>query len=266
MSEPAHLLMIEDDTALYELFAEELQPHTIDIAGDYLTALDKLIEGSYQLVLLDLRLPSYATDPEPDMEVGFSILRQLRENPAWTHLPVIVMTAYERTSELTKRALMNGATEYWNKNGSYTETLPDMVNRVLSRQRRVKRRGTRHLETHSHRLVFSTAEQTVQVDGLVTFRHQSFRFLWELRTKFLAAQEQEEEVMYYQTGKLADTLDVDKDYLRKIVIRMRTRLATAYRQKHSAEPAADAIVQSHRWDGYRLNPERVVIIDLPVRS
>jgi CheY-like chemotaxis protein len=86
------LLVVEDNPA-EQMSIRELLGHKdidIDTADDGSTALTALKTGSYDCVVLDLRLP--------DM-TGFEVLEKLRDTPKLQDLPVVVFTGRELTPE-----------------------------------------------------------------------------------------------------------------------------------------------------------------------
>ncbi len=87
-----HLLLVEDDTQLAEVLAlglqeEQLSVRSVNRARDALAAL---AEHHFDLILLDVGLP------EID---GFEFLRQLQEDSRWGAIPVIILTALNRTAD-----------------------------------------------------------------------------------------------------------------------------------------------------------------------
>jgi CheY-like chemotaxis protein len=86
------LLVIEDDAA-ERLSVVELLAHDdvdIDVAGSGEEALATLGAGSYDCVVLDLRLP--------DMS-GFEVLDRIRQDEALRDLPIVVFTGKELSSD-----------------------------------------------------------------------------------------------------------------------------------------------------------------------
>ena len=69
------ILIVEDDQFLREFYQELLQSegYTVDVAADGGVALEKLMEGGYDLVLLDIMLPK---------KDGLQILRELKVSPS----------------------------------------------------------------------------------------------------------------------------------------------------------------------------------------
>jgi len=80
------ILIVEDDQFLREFYQELLQAegYLIDVAADGETALYKLQNNEYNLVLLDIMLPK---------KDGVQILRDLKVNPAKSpNLTIVVLT------------------------------------------------------------------------------------------------------------------------------------------------------------------------------
>ncbi|HEX9290222.1 MAG TPA: response regulator [Anaeromyxobacteraceae bacterium] len=80
------VLLVEDDRALNELLTEFLELQGLEVtaveSGD--DALREL-EGDAppDIVLLDLRVPGIS---------GGEVLRRMKQNPRWSHIPVAAMT------------------------------------------------------------------------------------------------------------------------------------------------------------------------------
>ncbi len=108
MNLPAsHVLLVEDDPKMHEVLAALLAEDNITLAHacDANRALAMVREQNYDLMLLDLGLPG--TD-------GFEVLRQLKENPPGRSLPVIVLTAWNSTTDKL-RGFELGAVDYLTK-------------------------------------------------------------------------------------------------------------------------------------------------------
>lgn len=108
MSLPAaKVLLVEDDPRLPELLAELLSEANITVQHAP-TAPDAMVmvrDMPVDLVLLDLGLPGIN---------GFELLRQLKEAPDTQNIPVIVLTAWNSTSDKL-RGFELGATDYLTK-------------------------------------------------------------------------------------------------------------------------------------------------------
>gem|GEM_PF-6601137 len=260
--ETKRILVIEDDPGLRDLIELQLVQHAITHAPHQQAAYSALDRLRFDLVLLDLKLPIDERDIDPHPQVGFDTLQSIRRNHPPNHLPVVVMTAYEATSEITKRALKLEATDYWKKDGSYSEDLPTLVGRVLQEHAAEQSKLAQDLEARRHRLDFSRAKQRVSIDGLVTFEGKHYALLAALRSPFLDAAKKGENPPFLALQKLADALDVDQDYLRKLVERLRKRVALTFMKQLGVAPSPEAIIESQQWKGYRLNPSKVDIADI----
>lgn len=98
----AHILIAEDEENIARFIAKGLTKagHTSDIAADGMFTLQSALHGGYDLVILDVGLPTID---------GFAILAALRESKNPT--PVIMCTARD-SSEDTVHGLTGGAVDY----------------------------------------------------------------------------------------------------------------------------------------------------------
>ena len=101
---PKTVLIIEDEIDILNFIARvlELEGYQVLKAGDGKTGMDIIREHPVALVLLDLRLPG------PD---GWSILRDIKRNPEFTKIPVVVLTAIAESTQ-RKKTLRMGAARY----------------------------------------------------------------------------------------------------------------------------------------------------------
>jgi two-component system phosphate regulon response regulator OmpR len=81
-----HLLLIDDDLRLSAMVSDYLRGHgfTVDAAGSLGAGREMLGRGSYDALLLDLMLP------DGD---GLELTRELRADPRWRRLPLLMLTA-----------------------------------------------------------------------------------------------------------------------------------------------------------------------------
>ena len=118
------VLIVDDGKDIVELIAYNLKKEgfAADSAPDGETALAKIKKGNYGLVILDLMLPGLQ---------GIELCRILRNDPATSSLPVIMLTA--KGEEVDKVVgLEMGADDYITKPFSPRE-LVARVNAVLRR-------------------------------------------------------------------------------------------------------------------------------------
>ena len=120
------ILIIEDDASIAEIVGEflEINGYTATIISDGLAGLNEALGGAYDLILLDLQLPSMD---------GFEICKRIRESIA---IPILMVTA--KIEDVDKiRGLGLGADDYIPKPFS----LPELAARVkanLAQYERVK--------------------------------------------------------------------------------------------------------------------------------
>ena len=118
------VLIVDDEKDIAELIAYNLKKEgfAADSAPDGETALAKIKKGNYGLVILDLMLPGLQ---------GIELCRILRNDPATSSLPVIMLTA--KGEEVDKVVgLEMGADDYITKPFSPRE-LVARINAVLRR-------------------------------------------------------------------------------------------------------------------------------------
>ncbi len=103
----SQVLLVEDDPKMHEVLTALLHEDNIVLvpAADAAQALALVHEKSFDLMLLDLGLPGMN---------GFELLRQLRENPPAHPPPVLVLTAWNSTSDKL-RGFELGAVDYLTK-------------------------------------------------------------------------------------------------------------------------------------------------------
>ncbi len=110
--EQSHTILIVDD----EPSARELMKKAVERAGwnsiqavDGLDAIAKIKEAIPSIILLDLLMP--------EMD-GFGVINALQQNEQWRHIPVIVVTAKELTTE--ERVMLAKYTTGLLQKGTYT--------------------------------------------------------------------------------------------------------------------------------------------------
>ena len=120
------ILMVEDDISISEIVSEflEINGYSVTVKADGLEGLNEALSGQYDIILLDLLLPSMD---------GFEICKRVRESVA---IPILMVTA--KIEDVDKiRGLGLGADDYISKPFS----LPELVARVkanLAQYERVK--------------------------------------------------------------------------------------------------------------------------------
>ena len=123
------ILVVDDDSYVREATEMILirKGYDVDTAPEAKTALQKLEEGEYDLLLSDIKMPGMS---------GQELLEKVKAR--WPDMHVILMTAYG-TVEDAVRAMRNGAYDYIQKGSvSTTEETEIVVERALKFQETVR--------------------------------------------------------------------------------------------------------------------------------
>ena len=101
------VLIVEDEESLLKLETILLTVKGYEVSGASTgkEALEKLSDGTFDLILLDIMLP--------DID-GYEICRQIKEHPRHTDIPVVMLTA-KKSSEDHERGAICGADAYLTK-------------------------------------------------------------------------------------------------------------------------------------------------------
>jgi len=122
MADSYSILYVDDEPALRMLVQDQLaaEHHTVDTADDGDTAVETLKKKSYDIILLDMRMPRMS---------GIEVLKHLRERKIKSR--VIVLTAVDDLS-VAIEAVKNGANDYLTKPYDLS-TLMGAIRRVMSK-------------------------------------------------------------------------------------------------------------------------------------
>ena len=94
-TEPARILVVDDTEANRDLLVRRLrrEGHATEVAGNGREALEWLIAGGFDLILLDLMMPEMN---------GYELLERMRADPDLCHVPVILISALDDTDSVIK--------------------------------------------------------------------------------------------------------------------------------------------------------------------
>src|ERR1035441_6900994 len=157
MNLPAsQVLLVEDDLHMPEVLAGLLHDDNITLASakDASTGLNLARSQPFDLILLDLGLPGVN---------GFELLRQLKESPETQMIPVIVLTAWNSTTDKL-RGFELGAVDYLTKPFEGFLELPQQFKPVDARQSKVEQDQIERLRAREAKArggVFGTSEGDV---------------------------------------------------------------------------------------------------------
>lgn len=126
-------LIIEDSPDFAELLCAILrrlghEGVVVTNRQDALYRLDE--EEEFDFVLLDLSLPTHKEDTNPLPYVGLDILAHIRKRFDSEMLPVIAMTAYEKSAQTGVQVMKAGADDYFSK-GDTTTSPEDKIKLML---------------------------------------------------------------------------------------------------------------------------------------
>lgn len=142
------ILLVDDDVELAALMGEYFREQEIElsIANDGAAGLTRALDGTFDLVLLDVMLPGLD---------GFEVLKQLRRRSA---MPVIMLTARNESGDRIE-GLNSGADDYLAKPFSPDELLA-RIQAVLRRAGRGPALKAEVIEANGVRLHANTRQVT----------------------------------------------------------------------------------------------------------
>lgn len=116
-AEEVHVLLVEDDAALAQMYRVKLERdgYTVRTAGDGEEALQLVDDQLPDLIFLDVRLPRMD---------GLTFLERIRGADRTRNIPVVIVSNYSE-EELVARGLQLGALEYLVK----SQTTPGQLSR-----------------------------------------------------------------------------------------------------------------------------------------
>ena len=121
------ILIVEDNSLHTKLIEMTLRTknYTLLKATDGEKALDMAIRERPDLIIMDLNLPGMT---------GFEVTKKLRENPAFSHTPIIAITAYAMKRD-REMVIESGCDAYLSKPID-TRELPGVIAELLSGRKR----------------------------------------------------------------------------------------------------------------------------------
>jgi len=124
---PEKILIVEDNPLHMRLLEMTLRDknYTLLKATDGEEALDIATKERPDLIIMDIRLPEMN---------GFEATKKLRDNPAFSHTPIIAITAYAMKGN-RDRVIESGCDAYLTKPIN-TRELPEVIAEMLLHARR----------------------------------------------------------------------------------------------------------------------------------
>jgi twitching motility two-component system response regulator PilG len=117
------ILIVEDEESLLKLESILLSSKGYKVVGvaDGTTAIDEIFRNLPDLVILDVMLPGID---------GFEVCRRIKDDPATSKIPVIMLTARKNTQDMD-RGLQAGADAYITKPFKSAQLI-GTIERILS--------------------------------------------------------------------------------------------------------------------------------------
>jgi len=125
----ARILIVEDNPENMRLLEMVLRAknYTLLKATDGEEALDMAMRERPDLIIMDIRLPKMN---------GLEVTRKLRETPAFSHTPIIAITAYAMKGD-KERVIESGCDAYLSKPIN-TRELPEIIAEMLLQRQKDK--------------------------------------------------------------------------------------------------------------------------------
>jgi CheY-like chemotaxis protein len=131
MENQPKLLVVDDDPDILDAITTILatQPYDIRTARDGVECVDQVREDIPDLIILDLLMPK---------KDGFAVVRELRENPKYGKIPILILTSVREDASRRRYELETGLAmdvqDYVEKPISPTDLL-DRVKKLLESSR-----------------------------------------------------------------------------------------------------------------------------------
>jgi two-component system, OmpR family, response regulator len=205
--EQTTILVVEDEKKMARLLQLELEHEgfTVDVKYDGLDALEAFYGNSYQLVLLDVMLPSLS---------GMELLRRIRKHDA--HVPVMLLTARDAVPDKVSGFDL-GATDYMTKPFEIEELLA----RIRAHLRHTSAAAEQDLVLQVGNLTLDEKTRTVMRGKneleLTPREYDLLLFLMKHEKQVLTRDQLLERVWGFQYAGDTNVVDVYIRYLRKKV-------------------------------------------------
>lgn len=125
-----NILIVEDETDIREVYVEVLTSagYTVDQASDGEVGMQKIKEGKWDLLLLDIMLPG---------KDGLKILKEIKETPGLKKGPVIALTNLN-SENIIHEVFTSGADGYLIKSEITPDKVVEEIVKVLGKEEEEK--------------------------------------------------------------------------------------------------------------------------------
>jgi len=126
----SHILIVEDEDFLIRALKDNLiaDGYSVDTAKNGEEGIQKVKEKKPDLVLLDILMPK---------KDGFFVLEEIKKNPEWKLIPVIVLSNLGEDTTI-KKALEMGADDFFVKSQHPIQEVIEKVKDYLEGRKAVK--------------------------------------------------------------------------------------------------------------------------------
>jgi two-component system, OmpR family, copper resistance phosphate regulon response regulator CusR len=205
------VLVVEDERKVGSFIkrALEEESYAVDLCEDGAQGLDFALSGSYDVIVIDLMLPTLP---------GLEILRRIRKEKI--HTPVLILTAQSKVDQKVK-GLDAGADDYLTK--------PFAIDELLARVRVLLRRGTAEAPgvLQVDDLILNPATREVTRDGqridLTVKEYALLEYFMRHAGRVLTRPMISEHVWDQDFDTFTNVIDVYVNYLRNKIDRGRSR-------------------------------------------
>lgn len=121
------ILIVEDEEFLLQALMDALtlEGFEVDLASDGVQAIEQIRKDIPALILLDILMPK---------KDGFAVLEEVRKNPEWRLIPVIILSNLEEDQEI-KKALKLGADDYFVKSQHPIQEIVEKVKNYMKEKK-----------------------------------------------------------------------------------------------------------------------------------
>ncbi len=199
-----HILVVEDEQRLAFLLRRVLleERHTVDLAHDGETGLDLALSDTYDVVILDVMLPTHD---------GFEICRQMRAERILS--PVLMLTARGAVEDRVK-GLNVGADDYLTKPFAMEELLARVNALLRRRDRRFDETPKLSVGDVTLDLVRHEASRAGRVIELTAKEFALLEYLMRHPGQVLTRTQITDAVWRYDLEALSNVVDIYIHYLR----------------------------------------------------
>jgi CheY-like chemotaxis protein len=268
MTDRPRVLVVDDEVPIQDLLKNRLKKlYDISCATYQDEALAALDKSSFDLVLLDLKLPRNPLDMNASPDVGVDILRQIRERKLCRRgtaspLPVVVLTAFGKDKLLSADFLQHrGACDYVQKPFGDGKALKRKIELALCDEGTFS--GPSNDTIKVVQLRFNQSEQIVLVEKF-EYTGAHYELLVALRDLFLPdlmALKPHNKYAGLASKELASRWGIEDDAARRRVSAFREKVTKDFREGLNRVLEENDVVENLRdWRGYRLNPLVVKVV------